>query len=226
MQIVLNLAQDFLTNCNDHLLESRLPPAIVVGARRSFEVIATQDLAEIAGIVIEPGGFAGLFRERADLIFERSVAVADLWRAFQLDPILEAQGPADKLNALERLLQRTVQEPAKRSDLLDRALRFLESPNTSVRQCANYEGVSERRLSQVFREQVGMSPKVWCRIRRFQMAVTSLHQGTDVRWADLAIRCGYYDQAHFINDFRAFSGINPTTYSTLRGRWQNHVRVT
>lgn len=225
MQIVLNLARDFLTNCNDDLFESRLPPAIVVGARRSYELIATQDLAEIAGIVIEPGGFAGLFRERADLIFERFVAVADLWRGFRLDPILEANSPGNKLNALERLLRDTIREPAKRSDLLDRALRFLELPNTSVRQCADYEGVSERRLSQVFREQVGMSPKAWCRIRRFQMAVASLHQGIEVHWADLAIRCGYYDQAHFINDFRAFSGINPTTYSTLRGRWQNHVRV-
>jgi hypothetical protein len=51
MQIVLNLAPDFLTDCNADLLESRIPPAVVVGARQSYEVIATQDLAEIAGIV-------------------------------------------------------------------------------------------------------------------------------------------------------------------------------
>ena len=44
-------------------------------------------------------------------------------------------------------------------------------------------------------------------------------------WAELALRCGYYDQSHFANDFRAFSGINPTTYSAHRGPWQNHVPI-
>ena len=225
VQIVLNLARDFLTNCSDDLLESRLPPAIVIGARQCYGLISTKDPAEIAGIVVEPGGFAGLFRERADLIFQRSVAAADLWRGFSLDRILEARTPAIKLNILEHLLQETIGEPAKRSDLADRALRFLKWSNTSVGECAKSEGVSERRLLQVFREQVGISPKAWCRIQRFQIAVKELHRGMEVSWADLALRCGYYDQSHFINDFRAFSGINPTTYSSLRGDWKNHVRL-
>ncbi len=225
IQIVLNLARDHLTDCSNDLLESRLPPAIVVGARQCYELIATKDLTELAGIVVEPGGFAGLFRTPADLLFQRSVAAHDLWRGFQLDWILEAHTPATKLDALEKMLRDTVGEPAKRSGLVDGALRFLGRPNTSVRDCAKSAAVSERRLSQIFREQVGISPKAWCRIQRFQIAVRDLHRGTEVSWADLALRCGYYDQSHFINDFRAFSGINPTTYATLRGHWQNHVRV-
>lgn len=225
IQIVINLAGGFLTNCTDDLVESKLPAAIVVGARQRYELIATQDLAELAGIIVEPGGFAGLFRERADLLFENSIAVNDLWSSFSLDQILEAHSPAIKLEALEHLLHEAVGEPARRSALVDGALRRLRWPEISVRQCAQAEAVSERRLSQVFREQVGMSPKAWCRIQRFQTAVKDLHRGTEVSWADLALRCGYYDQAHFINDFRAFSGINPTTYSSLRGEWRNHVRV-
>ena len=225
IQIVLNLTRDCLTDCSQDLVEVRLPPAIVVGARQCYELIATKDLAELAGIVVEPGGFAGLFRERADLLFQRAVAAHDLWHGFRLDRIVEARTPAIKLDRLEHLLKETVGEPGKRSDLVNGALRFLKRTNTTVRECAKSEAVSERRLSQIFREQVGISPKAWCRILRFQMAVKDLHRGTEVSWADLALRCGYYDQSHFINDFRAFSGINPTTYSRLRGRWQNHVRV-
>ena len=81
-------------------------------------------------------------------------------------------------------------------------------------------------IAGVGRPQVGLSPKVWCRVQRFQMAVQRLHAGGDVRWAELALDCGFYDQAHFANEFRAFSGIDPTTYSVARGTpWANHVRV-
>jgi AraC-like DNA-binding protein len=44
-----------------------------------------------------------------------------------------------------------------------------------------------------------------------------------VDWAEVALSCGYYDQAHFIHDFRAFSGLTPTGYRTARTAFQNHV---
>lgn len=84
-------------------------------------------------------------------------------------------------------------------------------------------GWSERRFSQVFREEVGLAPKVWCRIQRFQRAVRQLHNGTDIRWAELALDCGYYDQSHFANEFRAFSGVDVTTYTARRTVWANHI---
>jgi len=43
--------------------------------------------------------------------------------------------------------------------------------------------------------------------------------------AELALACGYCDQSHFSNDFRAFSGIDPSTYSANRGPWQNHAPI-
>ena len=95
----------------------------------------------------------------------------------------------------------------------------------TVREVARSTGWSERRFSQVFREEVGLPPKVWCRIQRFQRAVQQLHAGADMQWADLALDCGFYDQSHFANEFKAFSGIDATTYSALRSRWANHIVV-
>jgi AraC-like DNA-binding protein len=62
-------------------------------------------------------------------------------------------------------------------------------------------------------------------VQRFQRAVRALHNGVEMKWAELAATCGYADQAHFSRDFRSFSGIDPTTYSASRGRWQNHVAL-
>jgi AraC-like DNA-binding protein len=52
-----------------------------------------------------------------------------------------------------------------------------------------------------------------------------LHAGSEVRWPELALDCGYYDQSHFANEFRAFSGVDATTYSARRTIWANHIAV-
>lgn len=227
IQVVLNLRGDSLTDCGDDgTASSRMSRAIVVGARARYEVIDTSDLAELVGVVVRPGGFARLFRERADLFFEQSIPLECVWREPRvLDGLCEAASPAEKLCRLEQSLIGLMREGSRRSELVDHALCLFRRRRASVAECAHSIGVSERRLSQVFREEVGVAPKTWCRIHRFQAATRALHAGVDVPWAELALRCGYYDQAHFANEFRAFSGIDPTTYSVLRGRWQNHVPI-
>jgi AraC-like DNA-binding protein len=225
MQIVMNLSRSYLTDCGeDGTIARRLPRAIVVGVRARFEVIDTADMEELVGVAFHPGGFARLFRERADLFFEQSVGLGDVGVAPRLaDRLCEAATPVQKLGVLGEQLTDLIKRDIRRSELVDNAIHLFRSRALTVFQCARSVGVSERRLSQVFREEVGMAPKIWCRISRFQLAVCSLHEGVDVPWAELALRCGYYDQSHFANDFRAFSGIDPTTYSSQRGRWQNHV---
>jgi AraC-like DNA-binding protein len=75
----------------------------------------------------------------------------------------------------------------------------------------------------VFRDETGFTPKVFCRIRRFQQALGRMENRKSVEWANVALDCGYFDQAHFIHDFRAFSGINPSSYLAHQTRHRNHV---
>ena len=62
-------------------------------------------------------------------------------------------------------------------------------------------------------------------ILRFQQAIQQLHTGTEVPWSELALNCGFYDQSHFANEFRAFSGVDVTTYSARRTQWANNIAV-
>ena len=227
VQLILNLSRTYLTDCGDDGQGNRrLPRAIIVGTRARYEIVDTADMEELMGIVIQPGAFAGLFRERADLFFERSIGLENVWTGDNLiDRLCEAPTPVGKLKTLDALLTGQLRPGTRRPELVDQAMHLFGEKGLSVAECSRTVGVSERRLSQVFREHVGLSPKMWCRIRRFQAAVRVLHGGTHVPWAELALSCGYYDQSHFANDFRAFSGINPTTYSALRGNWQNHLPV-
>ncbi len=75
-------------------------------------------------------------------------------------------------------------------------------------------GWSHRRLIARFREQVGLPPKLMARILRFGRATSLVTDGTEMGWAELALHCGYYDQAHLIRDFHAFAGSTPAEFAS------------
>jgi AraC-like DNA-binding protein len=220
-QVILNLARDFLHDCPEGEPDVRTAPALLVGGRSVYEIVASSDMADLIGVIFEPGGFAAFACDAVDQFSNRNMALEDVWgapaRALR-DRLREASDVLARFLCLEEFLMERLHAcgpafAAGRHRVVEFALhRFEQAPSlATVRAVAESTGWSERRFSQVFREQVGHSPKVWCRIQRFQRAVRLLHAGADVPWAELALDCGFYDQSHFANEFRAFSGVNPTT---------------
>jgi AraC-like DNA-binding protein len=233
-QIILSLSRDYLLDCPKDLPTQPAPGAQIVGARSTYEIIDNSDLGCIIGLVFRPAGFSALMGAPADLFANCFVSLEDVWgnlaRSLR-DHLCELPAPASRLACLEAFLSQHLAGRPSRSvadphPAVGFALdRFRRLPSAiSVAEVARGAGWSERRLSQLFREQVGLPPKVWCRIQRFQHAVRQLHQGPEIRWSELALDCGYYDQSHFANEFRAFSGIDVSSYSAAgRTPWANHV---
>lgn len=235
VQVILNLQRDYLHDCLEGEPDARVAPALVVGSRSIYEIVARTDMAELIGVLFEPGGFAAFAQDAVDPFSNRSTDLEGLCgpQARTLrDRLREAPDARTRFRLVETFLcekmaARLGEPPSPREAAVRYALgRFQQAPSmTTVRDVARSTGWSERRFSQVFREAVGLSPKVWCRIQRFQRVVRRLHAGADVRWVELALDCGFYDQSHFANEFRAFSGVDATTYSVLRTQWANHIRV-
>jgi AraC-like DNA-binding protein len=228
VQIILNLARDFFLDCLEGAPAQASSPSLIVGARSTYEIVDTSDMADLIGVVFRPGGFAPFARDAVDLFSNRNSALEDVWggtaRSLR-DRLRDVATPQARLRCLEEFLREIFAGRLARHPVVDFALlSFERAPGlASVREVARSTGWSERRFSQVFREQVGFSPKAWTRILRFQRAVQQLHAGLDVPWVEMALDCGYYDQSHFANEFRAFSGIDATTYSAHRTVWANHV---
>jgi AraC-like DNA-binding protein len=228
VQIILNLERDFLVDCPEGQPPQRRPPSLIVGARSAYEIVDTSDMVDLIGIIFRPGGFAPFVSDSVDLFSNRTVGLEDILglsaRTLR-DRLREVPTPTAKFHCLEQFLLQRFAGRLSRNPIVDFALdSFQRAPGVStVHEVARSTGWSERRFSQVFREQVGFSPKTWTRIQRFQRAVQQLHAGADIPWAEMALDCGYYDQSHFAKDFRAFSGIDASTYSAHRTLWANHV---
>lgn len=83
-----------------------------------------------------------------------------------------------------------------------------------VNELAGELGCSRRHLTTHFREQVGVAPKLFARILRFQHAITLMD--AEPSWAAIAQAAGYYDQAHLVRDFQQFAGASPTEFARRR----------
>jgi AraC-like DNA-binding protein len=85
-------------------------------------------------------------------------------------------------------------------------------------------GYSHKHVIARFHDQVGVPPKLWARLIRFERLRNELRRGTPRSWAELAVHCGYYDQAHLARDVRHFTGNTPTALLQSEPGFQPVVR--
>src|SRR5579872_975578 len=104
VQVIINLARGFLLDCPEGHPHLKRPPALVVGARSVYEIVDTSDMADLIGIVFEPGGFAPFAGDACDLFSNRSIALEDIWgngADVLRNRLLEAASPHDRIGCLE-----------------------------------------------------------------------------------------------------------------------------
>lgn len=94
------------------------------------------------------------------------------------------------------------------------AVRFVihSKQNYSVRQLAEHFNLSERQIERKFKEYSGFTPKKYMRLVRFSEACNQYERADQKTLTEIAHHCGYYDQSHFIKEFKSFSGYHPSDY--------------
>jgi len=204
--------------------------SVVSGARTKCFVIDTSQEERVFGIQFHPGGAFPFFRVPSAELENRSVDLEDLWprTANELrERLLSSRTVEMMFDAAERYLFAQLVKPLELHRGVAFALgHFCQRPHTSkIGLVLRETGLSERRFIELFHEQVGLTPKAFCRVRRFQRVLESVHGAREVDWAQVALECGYYDQPHFIHDFREFSGLTPTQYVARATEHLNHVPV-
>jgi AraC-like DNA-binding protein len=193
----------------------------------SFEINTTEP-ALILGVHFKPGGAFPFLGVPAGELHNRRLTLDALWgmEAGEMrDRVLEAKTPAGKFKVLEQSLLSNATRALSRHPAVDFALRELSAASyaRSITDVIEQTGFSPRRFIELFTAEVGLTPKLFRRVQRFQQLIQRVHGAREIQWAQVALDCGYYDQSHFIHDFRAFSGFTPSDYLKRRGEHLNHV---
>lgn len=230
VELVINLRDETLRvyDRRDHDRFRSFGGALVCGAHSGFFVIDAARQETIMGVHFKPGGAFPFLGLPAGELRDTHVSLETLWgaKAGELrERLLEAETPEARFHALEQTLLARATRPLARHPAVAFALgEFQNAPHTpTVSEVTGRIGLSQRRFIQLFRDEVGLTPKLFCRVRRFQEILRLVEDEQRVEWAEVALGCGYFDQAHFIHDFQAFSGLTPTAYLARRGDHHNHV---
>lgn len=230
MQLVINLHQDrsYIYDRANPSQHATYSGSVVSGAYSEYIVISTAMQAYVIGVCFRPHGAYPFLRMPAGELRDTTVSLDTLWGPAAVDlrdQLLEAPTHRARFQILESALLAELRLRNRYQGAVEFALRhFVAEPHvTNIGGVTTQIGLTPKRFIQAFRDATGFTPKVFCRIQRFQRALNRMESGANIDWAAVALESGYYDQAHFIHDFRAFSGINPTTYMAHRTPHRNHV---
>lgn len=230
--LVINLWEDDirLYDRDDTGRVQRSHGAVITGAFSESMVIDTAEQQWVMGVIFKAGGAFPFLKMPASELQNAQVPLDALWGAQGSrlrERLLDAPTPESKFRVLERVLLEQAVRNLERHPAVRFALReFLHVPQArTIADVTGQVGLSARRFIQIFSDHVGLTPKLFCRVRRFQEVLHLVTAGGRIDWTDIALSCGYFDQAHFNRDFRAFSGLNPSAYLAQRTEHQNHVTI-
>jgi AraC-like DNA-binding protein len=206
-----------------HVQCERLSGALVSGAYARPFLIDAEQQASVMGVHFKPGGAFPFLGPSAGELAGTHVDLETLWgrSAVELRERLRIAGtPGERFRLLEEALTAHIFRPLERHGAVSLALDAFgrAEPGVTVRDVARRVGLSHRRFIHVFTAEVGLTPKLFCRVARFQRVLGLFNPEAPPDWAGLAATCGYFDQSHLIRDFRAFSGLSPTDYLRERTR--------
>lgn len=209
----------------------RFHHGVLQGPRDCAFLRDTSQASSVVGVHFCAGGAPALLHMPLGGLANQVVSLDELWgpAAHRLrEQLLDAPHPAERLQTLERWLLRRLAN-ANAALLCDPAIRFAvrqfdaHPSNARVATVRGATGWSIERFNRRFRDAVGMTPKRYLRVRRFQALLGAIASGGDDPWVQRALDAGYADQPHLVHEFGRLAGLTPSAYRPLSQGRHNHV---
>ena len=216
VELVINLRDDAGRNFD----------GVVAGPHSRFFMLDSGQPVSVIGAHFKAGGAFPFFALPMDELRNQHVPLEILWgkEAVELrELLLSTETLVARLLLLEHALTRHLLRSRERHPAVGYALQTFGHRARRIADVVDEIGMTQRRFIQLFSAEVGLTPKAFCRIKRFQRAIALVDGRKAVQWADIALASGYYDQSHLVHDFQDFAGLSPARYLARRGPFINHV---
>lgn len=194
----------------------RSPSFGVTGYTTSTVTYLNRGRLGVLMVGLQPWGLRALLARALPQVLDRNIELRDLFGGVDEleDAWYAARDSATRLQLVEMFLTRNLRAPVIDERVREAVDRIASARgNVSVQSLADHAGLSRRQFLRRFRDTVGIEPRLYSQLVRFQATFEAMDaQRGAPDWTDIALRAGYYDQSHFINAFRAFTGLSPAEY--------------
>jgi AraC-like DNA-binding protein len=232
VDIVVPLLQDHIVRFDsvDSPLPQLLRGAVVSGAHDRFAVRGMAGPSVVLGVHLRPGGAAAFFDGGLGALRNRTVPLEDLWgpAACELRERLQAaSGVEQRFDIVEQTLRQRLRAAPGPDLAVAQALQSLARDPAAARiECLHRAlEMSAARFIRRFEDAVGIGPKRYARVLRFNALLPRIAAGAPPDWAQTAADGGWYDQSHLIHEFKRLAGLTPTAYAPLHAAQPTHVPV-
>lgn len=233
IQIIINLEEKCFRHfhTSDLIQANEYDNVILTGMQTGYVYLDSYSRISTIGVVLKKGAVPALFGIPAGEFRDQVVSLRDItkfhvseWR----EKLIAAPAIEEKFWMIEHFLTDLLKDSFSSLNpaILAAADQIEESNgNVSISDILDQSGYSRRWFSELFRNVVGVNPKQYAMICRFQNVLNAIRNDSFFHSTDIALRCGYFDQAHFIHDFKQFAGMSPSDYFRNQGTAANHLSI-
>ncbi len=193
------------------------PGPVLVGPRPATSFIRHEGEVAILGARFRHGAVAPLLPYPVKELEQRILPLPGVWP--EVAKVLASAGTRDSpvqelIGTMETALAALLAAARKPDPMIRRAVKIMaeHQGNLEISALASQLGVSRQTVKHKFDQHIGVSPKLFSKLRRFQAVLGRLSASTKVAWTDLARETGYYDQAHLTREFNHFTGFSPQKF--------------
>jgi len=229
VEMVFNLSRNFLSVYKDGTMEElTFPGAMICGVHTVPFLIDSKEDDVIFGVHFKPGGAFPFLHVNCSELLNSHFALEKFWgeAAGELrKSLIDSKDVEEKFDIMEKFLLSQFSEKKTRHSAVRKLLevRPEEIENLNLAEfCAEID-LSQQRFIELFKREVGVSPKVYLNISRFQDVLSKMTTEERVNWLDISFDSGFFDQAHFNKEFKKLSTMSPMQYQEKKKRNPNHV---
>ncbi|WP_027391864.1 helix-turn-helix domain-containing protein [Aquimarina latercula] len=190
--------------------------AWVSGIHKNYISISAHPKSEMFVIQFKPFGTYPFFHFPAENLSDKVLSYEEIFKEelTQLRENLKKQESSkDKFNVAEQwLINRFNDSKIPSKELLYVIKKLETAPVTNFNEAINGYPYTQKHLIDQFKKYIGVTPKYYQRILRFNEILKQIRQKESITWSQIAYQCGYSDQSHFIKEFNHFSGFNPQEF--------------